>query len=233
MKNEQEEKLLKLIEESGFATVKYLAGVMYTSESTVRRRLNELEKAGLIRRSYGGAELAGNSINPSVELRLRKNHHEKDIIGKMAASFVMNDSIIFIDASSTALHMAPYLTDKKGLTVYTYGTELCDILANSGIKVFCVGGEYNRLSRGFTGEYAISMATEIHYDAFFFSGSGYSNGIVSDYNAAETHLRKAVMRNSDKCYFLCDSEKFGKQSAYILCGKNALTEIISERGCEN
>lgn len=229
MKKGQLEELLKLIEENEFATVKFLAGAMYTSESTIRRRLNELEKAGYIRRSYGGAELAKNGVNPSVELRLRKNHKEKDIIGRRAAELVENDTVIFIDASSTCLHMAPYLADKKGLTVYTYGAELCDILSNLGITVYCVGGKYDRISKVFTGEYAVNMAQSVYYDAFFFSSSGYSNGSVTDYNAPETHLRRAVLKNSAKRYFLCDSEKFGKHSSYSLCDKNELTRII----CEN
>ena len=85
MKNEQIEILLELIEKSGFATVKYLASATYASESTVRRQLSKLEKMGLVNRSYGGAELKSNSINPPIELRLKKNHRAKDIIGKKEA----------------------------------------------------------------------------------------------------------------------------------------------------
>ncbi len=38
MKEEQIDGLIRLIEENGFATVKYLAKVTFTSESTVRRQ---------------------------------------------------------------------------------------------------------------------------------------------------------------------------------------------------
>ena len=82
MKEEQIDKLLKIIEENGFATVKYIAKAVYASESTVRRQLTTLERMGLVVRSYGGAELKKDSVNTPIELRLQKNHRQKDIIAK-------------------------------------------------------------------------------------------------------------------------------------------------------
>lgn len=57
MKQEQIDKLLKIIEENGFTTVKYIAKAVYASESTVRRQLTVMEQMGLVVRSYGGVEL--------------------------------------------------------------------------------------------------------------------------------------------------------------------------------
>lgn len=230
MKEEQIDRLLKIIEETGFATVKYIAKAVYASESTVRRQLTTLEQMGLVVRSYGGAELKKDNVNTPIELRLQKKHKQKDIIAKKAAELIKENSTVFIDASSTCLHMAPYLADKKEITVYTYSARLCDILANLGIKrVFCLGGRYNSTSKVFTGEYALSMARQVFYDYFFFSSSGFADGIISDYCDEETHIRREILRYSEKKYFLCDSEKFGKRSANILCRETELTEVITEK----
>ena len=163
MKEEQIDGLIRLIEENGFATVKYLAKVTFTSESTVRRQLTELENMGLIKRSYGGAEIRKDNINTPIELRLQKNHKAKDAIARKAAEFIYDNETVFIDGSSTCLHMGQYLSAKKGLTVYTYAAELCALLAQSARK-----------------------------------------------------------------YFLCDSEKFGKRSPYILCTEKDVDGIITE-----
>ncbi len=228
MKDERIDELLKIIEENGYATVKYIAAATFTSQSTVRRQLNELERMGLVKRSYGGAELKRDDINTPIELRLQKNHKAKDAVARKAAALVSDNSTIFIDASSTSLHMAPYLAGKNGLTVYTYSAELCSALASSNITVYCLGGRYDRVSKVFSGEYAISMAQSVYYDAFFFSSSGYCDGIVYDYSESETHMRRVLLRQSAKKYFLCDSGKIGKRSTYILCDKNALTDIITD-----
>lgn len=229
MKDEQIDRLIKIIEENGFATVKYISRTLYASESTVRRQLSELEKMGLVVRSYGGAELKKETVNTPIELRLQKNHKQKNIIAKKAAELIKENSTVFIDASSTCQHMAQYLAEKKYITVYTYSAKLCDILSKSGVKrVFCLGGLYSPASKVFTGEYAIGMAQKVYYDCFFFSSSGFSDGIISDYSEEETHIRRAVLSNSNMKYFLCDSEKFGKRSENILCSERDISAIISE-----
>lgn len=228
MKEEQIDGLIRLIEENGFATVKYLAKVTFTSESTVRRQLTELENMGLIKRSYGGAEIRKDNVNTPIELRLQKNHKAKDAIARKAAALVRDNETVFIDSSSTCLHMGQYLAGKKGLTVYTYAAELCEILARYGICVYCLGGRYDKVSKAFTGEYALKMIQSIYFDAFFFSDSGFCDGIISDYNEAETHMRRALLAQSARKYFLCDSEKFGKRSPYILCTEKDIDGIITE-----
>lgn len=228
MKDERIDELLKIIEENGYATVKYIAAMTFSSESTVRRQLTELERMGLVKRSYGGAELKKDNINTPIELRLQKNHKAKDAVARKAAALVSDNSTIFIDAASTSLHMAPYLAGKSGLTVYTYSAELCSLLASSGITVYCLGGRYDRVSKVFSGEYAINMARSVYYDAFFFSSSGYCDGIVYDYSESETHMRRVLLEQSARKYFLCDSGKIGKRSTYVLCDKNALTDIITD-----
>ena len=65
---------------------------------------------GLVVRSYGGAELKKDSINTPIEMRLQKNHRQKDAIAKKAAELIKENSTVFIDASSTSLHMATYLS---------------------------------------------------------------------------------------------------------------------------
>lgn len=229
MKEEQIDRLLKIIEENGYATVKYIAKAVYASESTVRRQLAELEHMGLVVRSYGGAELKKDSINTPIEMRLQKNHRQKDAIAKKAAELIKENSTVFIDASSTSLHIAPYLADKKHITIYTYSARLCETLAQYGVNnVYCLGGFYKATSKVFTGEYAVGMAQKVYYDYFFFSSSGFSDGIISDYSTEETHIRRVVLGNSELKYFLCDSGKFGKRSANILCRETEISGIISE-----
>lgn len=228
MKDDRIDSLIKLIDKNGFATVKYLAAVTYTSESTVRRQLTELENMGLIKRSYGGAEIKKDNLNIPIELRLQKNHRAKDAIAKKASSLVYDNQTVFIDGSSTCLHMGQYLIGKNGLTVYTYGVELCAILAQHNIPVYCLGGKYDRISKVFSGEYALKMAESIYFDSFFFSAGGFADGIITDYSESEAHLRRTLLNQSKKKYFLCDSEKFGRRSAYILCNERDIDGVITE-----
>ncbi len=227
MKKVYEDRLLELIAKEGFATVKALAAATYMSESTVRRRLTALETAGLVRRSYGGAQLIGGTRNTPIAFRLQKNHREKDAIAQKAAARVQNDSTVFIDASSTCLHMAPYLADKKGLTVYTYSTTLCEMLAEYGVRTVCVGGAFDPVSKVCTGAIALETLQRVWYDACFFSSSGFCDGKIYDYCEAESFLRRAALARATHRFFLCDSEKLGKQSTFFIADAENLDEVIT------
>lgn len=229
MKDDIMNAMMDEMKKNGYTTVSRFAEVSYTSESTIRRRLAELEALGLVIRSYGGARLKSQAEELPIELRLQKDHHAKDQIAKKAATLVQDNSVIFIDASSTCLHLAPYLGSKTGVTVYTYGTELCAMLSGYPIKLYCLGGAYNPVSKAFSGEYAIQMAQSLFFDAFFFSSSGYCDGYITDYSEPETHLRRAVLEHSTKRYFLCDGEKFGKKSPYVLCRDDRIDRIITNK----
>ena len=56
MKENKEEEILGFLQERKYAEVSELAAKLYLSASTVRRRLTELEKKGLVTRTHGGED---------------------------------------------------------------------------------------------------------------------------------------------------------------------------------
>ncbi|MDD6159890.1 MAG: DeoR/GlpR family DNA-binding transcription regulator [Oscillospiraceae bacterium] len=228
LKEDRKNELLRLIGETGYTTVEHLAQETFLSPSTLRRNLSELEKAGLVRRSYGGVELAIDNIHTPVMLRFRKCHEQKNTIARQAASLIGDNQVIFLDASSTCLHMVPYLDGHKNLTVYTNGIELCSLLGERGIRVFCLGGLFLPDDMAFVGEYAVGMVEQLRFDALFFASSSYDGEFIMDYSESEAHLRRAVIAHSERVYYLCDSSKFGKSSSYIICRRCGVTDVITD-----
>lgn len=51
----RQQHILRLLEEEGSVSVRALTAALYVSEATVRRDLAELERAGALRRTFGGA----------------------------------------------------------------------------------------------------------------------------------------------------------------------------------
>ena len=61
LNKEREQEILNILKmTNGFVTVKSLCDTLYASESSIRRDLQSLEKRGLVKRNYGGAELVTN-----------------------------------------------------------------------------------------------------------------------------------------------------------------------------
>ena len=226
LKEDRKSELLKIIEEAEFISVDELAERLYISPSTIRRNLSELEQAGYVKRTHGGVEIYDESYHAPLRLRMKKQHPEKNSIARQAAARIRDDSIVFMDGSSTCLHMVPYLQKKKNITVYTNGVELCSRLAETDIPVYCLGGALLPRSRAFSGELSVSMARTMFFDALFFSCGGLDGDAVTDYSQSEACLRRVLLEQSQEKYLLCDSSKLGVRYPYVICTREDLTEII-------
>ena len=55
---DRKKEIFDILYEDGRTTVSKLAGVLYVSEMTIRRVLNEMEQAGILKRYRGGAVLS-------------------------------------------------------------------------------------------------------------------------------------------------------------------------------
>ena len=90
LKNERQREIIKLMKNNqGFITVKELCATLYSSESSIRRDLVSLENKGIIKRTYGSAELITNFSN--VTSFSHRSHHcveAKKIIAKKASELI-------------------------------------------------------------------------------------------------------------------------------------------------
>ena len=55
LKNARKQKILDLVDRTGYVTLEMLSQVLATSESTIRRDLTELDQSQKLRRLHGGA----------------------------------------------------------------------------------------------------------------------------------------------------------------------------------
>ena len=226
-KGERNEEILQLVNSTGKISVEELAKKTFASESTVRRSLKRLEEQGLLRRLHGGAE-AVMSLRPPQIIRHQHNQKAKKTIAEKASARVRPDSCIFIDASTTVQYMIPYLSGIKNLTVYTNGTDTAIRLVEANVRAVCTGGELLAQSMAYVGQHAVDTVRRVFFDAVFFSSAAFDGKTVSDWSEAETVLRRAVIEQSEKRYFLADSSKYGKKYPYIVCRDSDITEFISE-----
>ena len=221
------DEILRLVNSSGYISVDEIAKRTFSSQSTVRRALIALEQNGLLRRRHGGAESVL-SLRPPQIVRHQYNQKAKKVIAERAASYVLPDSCIFIDASTTVQYMIPFLSGIKNLTVYTNGTDTAMRLAEARVRAICTGGELLKESMAYVGQHAINTVRQVYFDAVFFSSAAYDEKTVSDWSEEETVLRRAVIEQSAKRYFLADSTKQGKRHTYVVCQMSDITEFIGE-----
>ena len=226
-KNSRKEEILQLVNSRGVISVGELSEKTYASRSTIRRDLEKLEQQGLLRRHHGGAESVL-TLRPPQVIRRQRNQSEKNVAASKAAALVEAGSTIFIDASTTVQYMIPHLASVEHLTVYTNGADTAMRLAESKIRTVCTGGELLSESLAYIGSAAEDTVRKVYFDAVFFSSAGFDDDVVSDWSEGETELRRVVLAQSAKRYFLADHTKRGERFNYIVCRVNELDEIFCE-----
>lgn len=227
-KNVRSEEILRIVNKKGSISISELAETIFASRSTIRRDLEKLENQGLIRRHHGGAESVL-ALNPPQIIRRQRNQTEKSLIASQAVALVTPGSTIFIDASTTVQYMIPHLATIERLTVYTNGADTSMRLAEVRIRSLCTGGELLSESMAYVGSIAESAIRKLYFDAMFFSSAGFDDQVVSDWSETETALRRAVMEQSAKKYFLADHSKRGKHYTHIVCKIHEIDNMICQR----
>lgn len=222
----RQEKILEILEEKGYATVKYLSDTLCYSTATINRDLNELQKRKMITRSYGGAELTRATYAP-IEFRTQRMRAEKKQIGRMAASFVCDGETIFIDGSTTAQCMQQYLVGKKELTVITNNMLLAVELSGNGVRTVCLGGEVAESPCMLMGHETVLNAARYRVDKMFFSTGGLSlDGVLS--SGIYDLMLKAVAKNAKEIFYLVDRQKLDQPFHTVYGDLSEVDVVISD-----
>ncbi len=189
-----------------------------------------LESQGKILRTHGGVILR-KTAETEIPLILREeqNNKSKKIIAEKAASYIQNGDVIFMDASSTASYLIPYLKNFRDIIVITNSPKSSLRLGSENIKNYCTGGLLLAHSVAYVGNETLNFISHINADLFFFSSRGYSDdGYITDSSIEESEVKKAMMKNAAKSFYLCDSSKKQKKYMYNICRTKDIYMIIDE-----
>ena len=228
--SERQREILQYLQLYGSVSVKKLTGLVYASEATVRRDLNELEQSGLVKRVFGGATLA---IAPDRQVPLyvreREDSAVKDELCRRASELLRDGCVLFLDGSSTAQAMVRYLPRYRDLIVLTNGLNIVQMLRDLHIKVYCTGGLLREDSSVFIGKSAETFLDGFHMDFCFISCKGMDHeGRLSDTSEEETALRQKVLRASDVRVLLLTGQKLGKSYLHTLGHSSDFDHIFTD-----
>lgn len=234
MKNERQQKITEILKNRGWVTVKELSGLVYASEPTVRRDLAYLSNEGLVRRAHGGAcGVSDSRCESPFGLRADNVSNVKMRMCRAAAALVHDGDTVFIDGSTSCLHIADYLDGSMRLTAVTNSVMLAGMLEGGGFDVYCTGGRLIKSSLSYAGARACEFAGDFRFDIMFFSARAIGDdGVITDYSLPETQLRRRVMQLSKTCVMLCDKSKFSRSSAYFTANASDIDILITDASDE-
>lgn len=231
--SEKEQELIDLLTQASIVLpVKDIARKLFMSEPTARRYLSALEKKGLIIRTHGGAMInhavATNKAGPFF-LRSTSMTETKNEIAKKAAALIRDGSIIFLDASSTAFHILPYLKNFHNITVCTNGLKTALMLAEMSIRTIFFGGEVNLANVACDNTHTVDSIKKYNADILFFSCDALSDdGLLTDNSLNASCIRTQYVKNAATNVLLLDSSKFHKKCWYTFSSLEEVDYIFSD-----
>jgi DeoR/GlpR family transcriptional regulator of sugar metabolism len=204
--------LRELIRGQGVIRIEEICRQLRVSPATVRRDLDELEKAGAIRRVHGGAVSVESRLEePLFDDKASMAAQEKHRIAEAALQFVAPGDTIYLDGGSTVLEFAHRLHDRTNLTVVTNSLRAAHELAGRGPRLILIGGELRRLSQTMVGPLTRFVLQELHVDKAFMGtiGLALKEGMTTT-DPGEAYTKELVMSQARQVILLADSGKAGK-----------------------
>ncbi len=230
IKKERQDAILKIIKDRKYCTINYLSKQLFVAPITIRRDLTEMETAGVVTRCYGGATIPEHE-NREVpfEIRNKNNSSVKEKLAKKASKLITNGDVVFLDASSTVSHMTKYISEEQNLTVITNSTLIAEKLKGKHIICYLTGGRPVENSYSLVGSIAEKTVSDLYANICFFSAQGIDeNGMISDQSESESSLRRLMLKNSKKQFFLFDGSKYNKRFAFRICTTQDISGIITD-----
>ncbi|MGL4522874.1 MAG: DeoR/GlpR family DNA-binding transcription regulator, partial [Bacilli bacterium] len=161
---ERKQMICEYVQSDGTVRVTQLSSTFGVTTETIRKDLEELELIGKLKKVHGGAvRVEQLKVEPSMQERIILRQKEKQKIAEIAASFIEENDMIFIDEGSTPLQMVPYLPRNFTITIITHSFAVAQALHqhNHTHQVLFLGGWVNGMHSRTSGYYAEQMARSL------------------------------------------------------------------------
>lgn len=211
--SERHRTILNILNTRGSVTVTELSGILNTSESTIRRDLNTLDKAGKLSKVFGGAV----SIKPTegvteqaVPTREILMSDEKNSIARYAAALINDDDFIYIDSGTTTSRMIDFIENTKAIFI-TNGIIHAQKLLSKGLNAYITGGKIKAVTAAVIGSEGIKSIENYNFTKAFMGTNGIDvqAGFTTP-DIEEGLIKEKAIEKSYISFVLADHSKFRK-----------------------
>ncbi|MEA4836901.1 MAG: DeoR/GlpR family DNA-binding transcription regulator [Rhodospirillaceae bacterium] len=206
----RQQDIVAVIRRQGFMTVEALSGCFSVTPQTIRRDINELCAANLLRRRHGGAEyLDPPLINLSYESRRITRVEAKRAIGAHVARLIPDHASVSFGIGTTPEFVARALTDHEDLTVVTNNLNIAMLLsASRPNRIVVPGGTVRFPDRDLLGPDVVDMFHDYRVDFGIFGIGGIDpDGTLVDFDRAEVLARTALRESCRTAILVADISK--------------------------
>ncbi|MCI2058008.1 MAG: DeoR/GlpR family DNA-binding transcription regulator [Oscillibacter sp.] len=235
MKYRRQNEILKLLLLEHSLKTENLASHFNVSIETIRRDINTMEQAGLIKKVYGGISLVSDSMHmTSLEtwnVRLAHAHAEKVHIVTRALELIPDNAVIALDIGTTTYELSRLLNAKKNLSIITNSLLISSELArNTSHKIYCIGGLVMPNEVVTSGVFARNFLNNFaSIDLFIGSADGITlKSGITEFNEAVIDVKRQLIARADRTVALIDHSKFGKEALFVSWDLRTIDVLVTD-----
>ncbi|MCW1250031.1 DeoR/GlpR family DNA-binding transcription regulator [Acaricomes phytoseiuli] len=220
--HERQERIAAQISDVGRASVPALAELLDVTQETIRRDLDALVAAGLVRRVHGGAVDIKDPVITEASLTERQHQHqmEKQRIAQAALRLlpVTGPASIVIDAGTTTELFAEALADRpapvqKLLTITNTIPIAHRLSQSSQFELELLGGRVRGLTSAAVGPQVTEQLERLRPDIAFIGANGlHSRFGLSTPDPLEAAIKTAMVQAARLVAALVDASKLGQET---------------------
>jgi DeoR family fructose operon transcriptional repressor len=233
---ERQQEILRRARADGRVDVMSLADEFTVTSETIRRDLTVLERAGSVRRVYGGAVAVGRPpVDPALSARDSLMTTEKERIAKTALAEVPAEGAIIIDAGSTTGRLAEILPADRELTVIVNSLPLAVLLApRANLTVILLGGRIRRSTFATVDDWLLQPLSQMYVDAAFMGTGGLSleRGLTTP-DPGEASVKAAMIGAARRSILLADHTKVGNDSLARFGSLADIDLLVTDAGLDD
>lgn len=229
---ERQNLIVSRLESRGVLSIAELTELLGVSHMTVRRDLQQLERAGRVTTVAGGVQLPEKILTePSHHAKAQLRHGEKAAIGRLAAAMVRPGAVVYLDAGTTTLEIAHALTGRDDIAIVTNDFVIAaHLMRNAACRLYHTGGEVERENRSCVGDPAAEAVRRFNFDTAFISTSSFSMRGVSTPSENKVAVKRAIAQSAEESVLVTDSTKYGKLGTFNAVPLEALSAIVTDAG---
>jgi DeoR family fructose operon transcriptional repressor len=229
---ERKQHILAALHDTPAVRVTDLGRALRVSTASIRRDLAELERAGLLKRTHGGAVTPRlGALEPSLAEKEDQYQAEKAAIARLAVTFVQEGDTIFLDAGSTTRQIARELRHHRRITVVTNALNIAWELASSDLDLVVTGGQLRPGILSHVGPLAEQAIASLHVDKLFLAANGVDveKGVTTP-SLIEAQTKRAMIDRASQVILVVDHTKLGRVTLSSICDLDRIHHLITDEG---
>lgn len=231
LREERQQHILGVLKRDGKVVATDMSALLKVSEDTIRRDLNELAEAGLLRRVHGGA-VAKATTEIAYDTRTHQQTDAKSAIARVASKLLCDGQVIILDCGTSVTRLAQHFPLDLRATVITNNPPVLISLAeHPHLEIIVLGGTLHKDTLAVVGAEAASALSRFRADICFLGVNGlHPEAGITDFSYEEAQLKRIMIENSAEVVALASGDKLGTVAPFVLAPCNTLTHLVTEAG---